>query len=118
MTERGRPYDPADPDDKRAVHAVMRASDLAPFVDLSGGVPLAEREGVWAHSFKCRRCTLHFVLFSWSATRHTSETVSCPECRATGSFMHRVTQLSGSRDFDIAPDREPEIFDVWPFRLR
>jgi hypothetical protein len=32
--------------------------------------------------------------------------------------MHRVTQLSRSRSFDIGPDREPEIFDVWPFRFQ
>lgn len=118
MTESGRPYVPEDPDGERVVTSVMRASDLLPYVDMSGGVQLEDREGVWAHSFRCDRCTLHFVLFSWSETRHTTETVSCPECRSSGRFMHRVTKLSASQSFDVAGDREPEIYDVWPFRLR
>lgn len=117
MTEPGHPYDPKNPDGEPIV-SFVKVRDLLPYVDTSGGVQLEDREGVWAHSFKCRRCTLHFVLFSWSATRHTPETISCPECHATGAFLHRIIQLSGSRSFDIGPDREPEIFDVWPFRLR
>ncbi|MGZ8578852.1 MAG: hypothetical protein ACXWWX_04895 [Actinomycetota bacterium] len=93
-------------------------SALEPLMDLSGGVQLADREGVFAHSFKCRRCTLHFVTFSWSETRHTPDTISCPECRASGDFMHQVTQLSDSRQFRMDPGRLPEIYDVWPFRVR
>jgi DNA-directed RNA polymerase subunit RPC12/RpoP len=72
---------------------------------------------VFAHSFKCRRCTLHFVLFSWALGRHRPATIHCPECGSTGAFMHRIAQLSASRTFSFAPDREPEIYDVWPFRL-
>jgi DNA-directed RNA polymerase subunit RPC12/RpoP len=86
-------------------------------VDLSGGVQLAEREGVFAQSFKCHACTLHFVLFSWSETRHRPGTVTCPECGSRGSFMHRTTRLSSSARFRIDEGREPEIYDVWPFRL-
>ncbi len=31
--------------------------------------------------------------------------------------MHRTMQLSFSTRFRIDGDREPEIYDVWPFRL-
>jgi predicted RNA-binding Zn-ribbon protein involved in translation (DUF1610 family) len=91
------------------------AKDLAPFADTSGGVQLPDREGVWAHSFRCHACTLHFVLFSWSRSRHTPETIVCPECGSGGEFLHRITQLSTSRMMSLAPNRAPEIYDVWPF---
>ena len=118
MTEIGRPYDPEDPNAERTFTTMMKAADLAPFVDTSGGVQLADREGVFAQSFRCRRCTLHFVLFSWSATRHTPDTIVCPECGGSGGgFLHRITVLSEIRTFNVAPDRTPEIYDVWPFRL-
>lgn len=117
MTELGRPYDPEDPNQARTFTTMMRTADLMPLVDTSGGIQLADREGVFAHSFRCRLCTLHFVLFSWSATRHTPETIVCPECGSSGGFMHRITELSDSRTFSLASDRAPEIYDVWPFRL-
>jgi hypothetical protein len=116
MTELGRPFDPTDPNDERTTTVMMKTSDLLPLVDTSGGIQLADREGVFAHSFKCRGCTLHFVLFSWSMSRHTPQTIRCPECGNTGGFMHRITVLSESQRFSFAPDREPEIYDVWPFR--
>jgi predicted RNA-binding Zn-ribbon protein involved in translation (DUF1610 family) len=115
MAGSGRPFDPADPNGERTSIVVMRTRDLMPNVDTSGGVQLADREGVYAHSFKCRSCTLHFVLFSWSLSRHNPETIRCPECGNTGDFMHRITVLSESTRFSLAPDRQPEIYDVWPF---
>ena len=115
MTEIGVPHNPRDPSGERTFTTTMRGSDLLPLVDTSGGVQLEDREGVWAHSFRCYRCSLHFVLFSWSAARHTSVTIACPECRSTGRFLHMVTQLSASPRFSMAPDRDPEIYDVWPF---
>jgi len=30
--------------------------------------------------------------------------------------MHRITVLSESRSFSLASDRQPEIYDAWPFR--
>jgi predicted RNA-binding Zn-ribbon protein involved in translation (DUF1610 family) len=118
MTELGRPFDPADPDGDRSSIVMMKTSDLLPLVDTSGGVQLADREGVFAHSFKCRNCTLHFVLFSWSMSRHTPQTIRCPECGNSGEFMQRITVLSESRRFSFASDRQPEIYDVWPFHSR
>ena len=116
MSELGKPYDPHEPNEERTVTMTMRTADLTPLVDTNGGVPLADREGVFALSFKCYSCTLHFVLFSWSLTRHTPDTIGCPECGVRGRFMHRITQLSTSRVFSLATEREPEIYDVWPFR--
>ena len=113
----GRPSNPDDPDGERTFMMDVPTADLMPYVDLRGGVQLADREGVFAHSFRCRRCRLHFVLFSWAAERHRPETIACPECRSSGAFLHMVTQLSASTDFDVAPDRQPEIYDVWPFRI-
>jgi predicted RNA-binding Zn-ribbon protein involved in translation (DUF1610 family) len=115
MAESGRPFDPADPNGERTSIVMMKTSGLMPYVETSGGVQLADREGVFAHSFKCRRCTLHFVLFSWSLSRHNPHTIHCPECGNTGDFMHRITVLSESPRFSLAPDRQPEIYDVWPF---
>jgi hypothetical protein len=113
----GQPYDPADPDGSRTELTYMRAEDLLPLADTGGGVQLADREGVFAHSFRCRACTLRFVLFSWSLTRHTPTSIVCPECGSSGGFLHKITLLSESRTFSLAPDRATEIYDVWPFRL-
>ena len=117
MPQVGRPYDPEDPNDGRTFTTTMKAGELAPLVDTSGGVQLADREGVFAHSFRCRECSLHFVLFSWSATRHTPASIVCSECSSSGGFLHRITVLSEIRTFSLAPHRAPEIYDVWPFRL-
>ncbi|MGI8615563.1 MAG: hypothetical protein ACR2L4_02110 [Actinomycetota bacterium] len=116
MPQRGRPFDPEDPEGLWTIEASIDRK-LLPKPDLRGGVQLADREGVFAHSFRCGRCTLHFVLFSWSESRHNTDTVTCPECGNTGRFLHRVTHLSGSHSFRVDPLREPEIYDVWPFRL-
>jgi DNA-directed RNA polymerase subunit RPC12/RpoP len=116
MPKLGEPYDPQDP------HAYERPVEWVPIKsmpepDLSGGVQLVQREGVFAHSFKCMRCTLHFVLFSWSLTGHSKSTVICPECGGRDEFLHKSAQLSTSREFRFDAERELEIYDVWPFRL-
>ena len=116
MPQRGKPFDPEDPEGIWTIEASIDPK-LLPKPDLSGGVQLADREGVFAHSFRCNRCTLHFVLFSWAQERHTADTVTCPECANRGSFLHRITHLSASRVFRVNRGREPEIYDVWPFRL-
>jgi predicted RNA-binding Zn-ribbon protein involved in translation (DUF1610 family) len=116
MPQRGRPFDPEDPEGESTFQTSIDPKLLGE-PDLSGGVQLADREGVFAHSFRCDRCTLHFVLFSWAQARHTADTVTCPECGNRGSFLHRITQLSTSRSFRLDAIREPEIYDVWPFRL-
>jgi hypothetical protein len=116
MPRAGIPYDPEDPGGERSFVVNMDPRSLP--ADPSGGVQLSEREGVFAQSFRCDACTLHFVLFSWSEARHRPDTVTCPECGSRGSFLHRTTKLSSSPRFRIDGGREPEIYDVWPFRLR
>jgi hypothetical protein len=67
-----------------------------------GGVALAEREGVWIHSFMCNRCGLHFKVHSWLPDRHRTETVWCPECgQHDGQFRHyrvRTSEIAGRLD--------------------
>jgi hypothetical protein len=116
MPKRGKPFDPKDPEGEWTIEARIDPK-LLPKPDLRGGVQLADREGVFAHSFRCHSCTLHFVLFTWTRDRHSPETISCPECGNRGGFLHRVTTLSGSTSFRMDALREPEIYDVWPFRL-
>jgi DNA-directed RNA polymerase subunit RPC12/RpoP len=114
----GQPYRPEDPYDEHAQIVHLRAEQLRPLVDLSGGVQFADREGVFAQSFRCRACTLHFVLFSWSRTRHTPDTIACPECGHRGGFLHYTTEVSRSVRFRVDDGRDPEIYDVWPYRSR
>jgi transcription elongation factor Elf1 len=116
MPEKGVPYYPKNPEGKGIFQDEVDPRWL-PKPDVSGGVQLADREGVFAHSFRCLRCTLHFVLFSWARDRHSPATVSCPECGRMGAFFHMLTHLSDSRSFRMDALREPEIYDVWPFRL-
>jgi hypothetical protein len=73
MPQRGQPFDPDDPEEESTFHMAIDPK-LLPKPDLSGGVQLANREGVFAHSFRCNRCTLHFVLFSWARARHSADT--------------------------------------------
>lgn len=116
MPQRGKPFDPEDPEGQASFELWIDPKML-PKPDLRGGVQLIDREGVFAHSFRCDGCTLHFVLFSWARERHSADTVSCPECGNRSAFLHRVTHLSSSRSFSVDTFREPEIYDVWPFRL-
>ena len=91
---------------------MVRASDLQ--ADIEGPVTLNEREGVYVHSFKCRRCQLEFMLFSWQADRHTVANVRCPECGATGRFVHYRAILTEN----VKPDIQgpAEIFRHWPHK--
>lgn len=114
MPRPGVPYDPDDPYGERSFVTRVPAGSLP--VDLSGGVQLADRDGVFAQSFRCFACTLHFVLFSWSRTRHTPDTIACPECGNRGGFLYRTTEISRSVRFRVDGDRDPEIYDVWPYR--
>jgi hypothetical protein len=117
VPELGEPFDPSDPEGERTFTGRIDPK-LLPKPDLSGPVMLENREGVFAHSVRCGSCRLHFVLFSWRSDRHSPITVGCPECGSIGNFLHRVTVLSWSLSFSLDTDREPEIYDVWPFRLR
>ena len=117
MTELGRPVDPQDPQDphgERSFTTTVPTEALAGIPGIPGTVGLDAREGVFAHSFKCMKCGLHFVLFSWAEGRHRPDTIACPECGQCGRFMHRITVLSREKSFGAA---ETEIYQVWPFHI-
>jgi len=78
-----------------------------------GPVTLADREGVFAHSFKCCDCDLEFVLFSWRAHRHGVGTVACPECRRATPMLHWAAQLSTATAF-TTDGQQPEIYHYVP----
>ncbi len=75
-----------------------------------GPVTLVNREGVFAHSFKCARCDLEFVIFSWRRDRHGVGKTACPECGRTTPMLHWLAVVSASRTFGEGP----EIFDFVP----
>ena len=50
MPLRGQPFDPNDPEGESTFQMSIDPK-LLPKPDLSGGVQLADREGVFAHSF-------------------------------------------------------------------
>ena len=93
---------------------VLDANGVAPLtMRLPSPVTLADREGVFAHSFKCLECDLEFVLFSWRADRHRVGGVICPECGRATPMLHWVTQLSTSQTF-VTDDSQPEIYHYHP----
>ena len=114
MPRLGQPFDPADADDRSEVEDWFK--EFSPDVPRSP-VPLRDRQGVFAHSFRCGTCSLHFALFSWQLDRLTPQTVTCPECGNTRDFLHLLTVLSRSRRFRMDVNRYPEIYDVWPFKV-
>lgn len=73
----------------------------------------SEREGVFAHTFKCMDCSLEFAIFSWWSDRHTVTNTACPECCAVTQKSHWMSVISDRREmsFDRA---HPEIFDLSP----
>jgi hypothetical protein len=78
-------------------------------ISKSWPVQMKDREGVFAHAFKCFHCGLEWVLFSWLANRHHVGEVSCPECRERGLMMHRRACLNERTEFD---DSDTEIFSI------
>jgi len=78
-----------------------------------GPVTLAEREGVFVHSFKCSICDLEFAVFSWQANRHGVGRTCCPECAQPTPMLHWRGQTSGSFQFDGDP-AGAEIYQMCP----
>lgn len=71
-----------------------------------------KREGVFAHSFECKECSLHFIVFSWEKNRHTAQNTYCPECGQRGRYIHSRKTISESKTFD--PSSRNEIFAFCP----
>src|SRR3972149_5876302 len=59
-------------------------------------VGLKDREGVFVHAFKCRRCLLEFQLYSWRRDRHKVGQVFCPECGERTRMLHWRAGLDAS----------------------
>ena len=78
-----------------------------------GPVTLAEREGVFVHSFKCSICDLEFVVFSWQADRHGVGRTYCPECGYPTPMLHWRGQTSWSVTFGGGP-AGTEIYRMCP----
>ena len=79
----------------------------------AGPVGLDDREGVFAHSFKCASCQLEFVVMSWRRSRHRADNVYCPECGEVTEKMHWRACLSDSQKL-VTDGTDVEIFDVVP----
>lgn len=79
---------------------MMNTSDL-PEPDLVGPVMLADREGVFVHSFKCRVCRLEFMVFSWLPNRHRVGVTFCPECGERTPMLHRRATVNESPSFTL-----------------
>jgi hypothetical protein len=70
-------------------------------------VTLQDRQGVFAHFFKCSICDLEFVVFSWRADRHWVGSTFCPECGIRTPMIHWRAQTSQSLEFcSEGPGRE------------
>ena len=57
-----------------------------------------DREGVFVHTFKCRRCGLEFQLYSWLRDRHKVGGVFCPECGEQTPMLHWRTCVNESTE--------------------
>jgi hypothetical protein len=78
----------------------VSAEDFARMpVKRPGPVTLQDRQGVFAHSFKCSTCDLEFVVFSWRANRHRVGSTFCPECGVRTPMLHWRVQTSQSLEF-------------------
>ena len=75
-------------------------------------VSLAEREGVYVHSFMCNVCGLHFNVYSWKADRHRAATTWCPECGTRGRFRHFFKTVNESPTMSLEESRKLEIYDL------
>lgn len=86
----------------------ISAEDVAQMpVKAPGPVTLQDRQGVFAHSFKCSICDLEFVVFSWRADRHRVGSTFCPECGIRTPMIHWRAQTSQSLEFcSDGPGRE------------
>jgi hypothetical protein len=79
-----------------------------------GAVPPEEREGVFVHAFKCRRCGLEFQLYSWRRDRHKVGETFCPECGEPTPMLHWRTCVNESRNIG----RQEEEWEIYKLTTR
>ena len=87
-------------------------------ISLDGPVMLADRVGVFAHSFKCLDCRLEFVVFSWLPNRHRVGRTFCPECGVQAPMLHYRATLSEDKEMafeDSGAGDSCEIFTCVPY---
>ncbi len=53
----------------------------------------------YEHKYKCLKCGLHFIVYSW---RDNTESPYCPECGERGSVMHWL-DTSDKEIFEFVP---------------
>jgi hypothetical protein len=80
---------------------------------LDGPIMLADREGVFAHSFKCLECRLEWALFSWRRDRHRVGEVFCPECGRQTPMLHYRATLSSSRAMVLDDTRLGDSLEIF-----
>ena len=100
----------------RRIHRNLEKVDPAslPMPNFIGPVMLADRTGVYVHSFKCRVCRLEFQLSSWVDDRHTAQSVWCPECgHRGGRKLHHIVTVNERSTFTAGPG---EIYQINPYR--
>jgi hypothetical protein len=102
---------PKDPRPIPSKHKMVRLDELPPS-PFPVAVPMAERQGVYAHSFKCGACSLHFTTYSWRPNRHRVGTITCPECGNRERFAHWRVTLSEAPKMTL--DGSAEIFRYCP----
>ena len=98
---------------------LISASGVGPLegVSVIGPVMLADREGVFVHSWKCLGCRVEFVVFSWLLNRHRVGRTFCPECGQRTPMIHWRDTFSASRRMIVDDSRlghSLEIFDCVP----
>jgi hypothetical protein len=108
----GEVNDKRSPKPLRAERRTVRVEELASG-PTAPGLPVAEREGVYVHGFKCRRCGLEFNVYSWSASRHGNGSDYCPECGERTPMFHWRATVNESHDFGL--DSGKEIYGIRPW---
>ena len=97
--------------------ALAARTEMLPLEELvqhpAGPVTLDDREGVFAHSFKCASCQLEYVVMSWRRSRHRAANTYCPECGEVTEKMHWRACLSDSQEL-VTDGTSVEIFNVVP----
>jgi DNA-directed RNA polymerase subunit RPC12/RpoP len=73
-----------------------------------------DREGVFVHAFKCRRCGLEFQLYSWRRDRHRVGGIFCPECGEQTPMLHWRTCVNESREVG----RQEEEWEIYKLTTR
>ena len=74
--------------------------------------PLAERQGLFIHTFQCMACSLEFALFSWFRDRHSVVNTACPECQRLTQKSHWLSVVDST--LGRAFGEGPEIFHYSP----